>query len=251
VAAGIWDLDAFREERLPSMHEALVNMGSRTTKPRPQDWEARTWSEVSVEDYKILAARLEEAERSETGRLRGWEAAKQLVPKTVRSKFRIVKHALMDIGSGPPSPDKAFTPPHRQRDLDSVRDVEMASRSPTASATPFAVGDLVRNVSEMTVRSEENIHSQIVQEDLEPGTLMKVLDLGCGRRLQVVTADGELSGWVSHETRHKEPLLELVPAGASAEEVIAGARSGPSPTSSTQRKLLGSRRLHSWLAEDT
>ncbi|CAK0895573.1 unnamed protein product [Prorocentrum cordatum] len=132
AAAGIWELDAFREE--PSVLLLAVNLDSRAAGPRPQDWEARTWSEVSVEDYKALAARLEAAERSLGDLLaqaaqvqRGGSGpstgsvAKLLVPKTVRRQLSSVKHALRDIGTGSPGQEGAFAPPPRRRDLDAVR----------------------------------------------------------------------------------------------------------------------------------
>ncbi|CAK0869503.1 unnamed protein product [Prorocentrum cordatum] len=95
------------------------------------------------------------------------------------------------------------------------------SSSSRIRTSVFQVGDLVQNLSVITVRRGESLDSEILEEDLESGTLMKVLELGVGRRLHIVTADGELSGWVSTETAKKKPLLEPAPAAPS------GARAAP------------------------
>lgn len=64
-SSGIWELDRFVSDKMPAMQEALL-LANVSEDPGLRHWESRAWSEVSVEDYKALAAELalSEARRS-------------------------------------------------------------------------------------------------------------------------------------------------------------------------------------------
>merc|ERR1719195_953820 len=56
-SAGMWEVEHFENDRLPTMKEALM-LTKLGEDPQLWNWEARIWSELSLEDYRALAQEL-------------------------------------------------------------------------------------------------------------------------------------------------------------------------------------------------
>ncbi|CAE7213566.1 unnamed protein product [Symbiodinium pilosum] len=69
----------------------------------------------------------------------------------------------------------------------------------------MCVGDICESVSLVTIRSEENLDSELLAET-PPGQTLEILEVGQGRRVKVKTATG-LEGWISTKTKLNEPLV--------------------------------------------
>jgi len=99
MSAGIWDVECFVNERLPMMHEALMLCPAGRT-PSLRNWESRVWSELSIDDYKALAAALDamemKAERScaDSERVQSRKWYSQL-----KHNFKAVTHVLKESTS--------------------------------------------------------------------------------------------------------------------------------------------------------